>query len=337
MTSKKKMLICGGTGFIGRNLIEYFLRQKEYQITATHWTRPIPRELQGVGMDWVRADLRDPQAVDRIVQGQNIILQAAATTSGAKDILERPYLHVTDNAVMNSYLLRAAHDQGCEHFVFFSCTVMYNDSKSNVVEEDLDYQLTKKYFGVGWTKVYIEKMCEFFAQLGRTRFTAIRHSNIYGPHDKFDLERSHVFGATVTKVMQATDQIIVWGEGTEERDLLYVDDLSAFVDAALHKQTSSYETVNVGLGKSISIRRLVEKIIQHSQKNIRIAHDLSKPSIPFKLSMDIQKANRVFGWQPRVSLDEGVQKTLEWYKSNHTHGSNHSSGRKRDEAQVPSA
>ena len=87
------------------------------------------------------------------------------------------------------------------------------------------------YFGIGWTKLYIEKMCEFFSRLGVTKHTVIRHTNVFGPHDKFDLERSHVFGATVTKAMTSTTgAITVWGTGEEARDLIYVDDLVRFVE-----------------------------------------------------------------------------------------------------------
>ena len=70
----------------------------------------------------------------------------------------------------------------------------------------------------------------------KTKYTIVRHSNIYGPHDKFDLEKSHVFGATITKVMQAKDKIEVWGEGKEIRDFLYIDDLIDFIKKALLKQ-----------------------------------------------------------------------------------------------------
>ena len=98
---------------------------------------------------------------------------------------------------------------------------------------DANVPMEPRYFASGWTKIYIEKMCEFLRRLGVTRHTVIRHSNVFGPHDKFDLERSHVFGATVTKVMTAADgKMVVWGRGEEARDLLYVGDLVDFVTRA---------------------------------------------------------------------------------------------------------
>ena len=159
-------------------------------------------------------------------------------------------------------------------------------------------------------------MCEFYSRIGPAQYTAIRHSNIYGPFDKYDLERSHVFGATVTKVMAAPEggKITVWGEGSEEKDLLHVDDLLAFVDRVLDKQKSPFELINVGQGESISIRSLVEKIIQHSGKSLTLEFDRTQPSIPFKLCLDIERAKRFYQWEPKISLDEGIAKTLEWYR-----------------------
>ena len=92
-------------------------------------------------------------------------------------------------------------------------------------------------------------MCQFYSRLGKTKHTVIRHSNMYGPYDKYDLEKSHVFGATVTKVMESKDgKVNVWGTGEEKRDLLYVEDLVDFIDTALNNQSSPYELFNVGLG-----------------------------------------------------------------------------------------
>ena len=174
------------------------------------------------------------------------------------------------------------------------------------------------YFGVGWTKVYVEKMCEFYSSLGRTKHTAIRHSNTYGPYDKYDLEKSHMFGATITKVMNAKDgdEVVVWGDGSTERDLLYVDDVVDFIDLAIKNQKTQYELINVGYGSSFSVSEIVSKIVNFSGKNLKISHDMTKPSINTKLSLCSNKAKRIFGWSPKINLDEGIKRTIAWYNSN---------------------
>ena len=311
---KKKMLICGATGFIGRNLLEHYCSTDEYDIRATYHNKPALTEYD---VEWVHADLKDANDVKSALKDVDIILQFAATTSGANDIVNRPYIHVTDNAIMNSLILRECYEQSIEHIVFPSCTVMYqpSDNAQNESDWSANDEIFPTYFGVGNTKVYIEKMCEFFARLGRTRHTVMRHSNMYGPYDKYDLERSHVFGATVTKVMENDNGVInVWGTGEGARDLLHVDDLVNFVDAAIHKQESMYELFNVGVGNAVKIIDLIKKIIMHSGKDLKIEHDLSKPTIPTSLFLDCTKAKDLLGWEPQIDIDQGIQKTLKWYK-----------------------
>jgi GDP-L-fucose synthase len=312
---KKKVLICGATGFVGRNMVEHFAKNPSYEVHAVRFNRP---EYKIENVIWHKADLRKPEDIERVIKGIDIIIQAAATTSGSKDIVTRPYIHVTDNAVMNSYLFRAAFEHKVKNVIFFSCTVMYQSSSEPLKESDFDENrpLHPRYFGVGNTKIYIEKMCEFYSRISETKYTAIRHSNIYGPHDKFDFERSHVFGATVSKVMLAEDKITVWGTGEEERDLLYVDDLNNFVELAINNQKEKYRLYNCGLGKAVTIKELVNKIVKASGKHLKIEHDLSQPTIKTSLFLDCSLAEKELGWKPKINLDEGIKRTIKWWDKN---------------------
>jgi GDP-L-fucose synthase len=313
---KQNVLICGASGFIGRNIAEKFAENDQFEVYGTfHDSTP----WNSSKIKWVQANLNNSQEVDNVVSGMDIIIQAAATTSGTKDIVNKPYYHVTDNAVMNSLILRSAYEHSVKNLVFFSCTIMYPSSDVPLKEDEFDanQEMHSNYFGAGWTKVYNEKMCEFYSRLGRTRHTVLRHSNIYGPHDKYDLEKSHVFGATMTKVMTAKDKkITVWGTGEEERDLLYVDDLVDFIELALMKQKTSFQLYNVGYGSSISIKKLVTKIIDCSKKDLKIQHDLSQPTTKTKLCLDCSKAKEQLGWYPKHTLEDGIKKTMAWYKTN---------------------
>jgi nucleoside-diphosphate-sugar epimerase len=197
---------------------------------------------------------------------------------------------------------------------------MYQSSDFPIKESEFNAnkEIYPSYFGVGWTKVYIEKMCEFYSRMGNTKYTVIRHSNIYGPYDKFDLEKSHAFGANMTKVMTVKNggKIEVWGTGEEKRDLLYISDLVDFIGLVIDKQKKQFELFNVGYGSSISINSLIKKMIDCSNKDIRIEYDSSKPQIKTKICLDITKAKNIVGWVPKITIDEGIRKTMEWYKSN---------------------
>ncbi len=304
---------------MGRNIAEYFENIDGYEVYAVGLKRKLPNFPDN---RFFTANLTNRAEVAELFDSHkfDIVIQAAATTSGSKDILERPYLHVTDNAVMNSLILQACYDYDVGHFLFLSCGVMYNPERSPVREEDfyLDEGIFDKYFGVGWTKVYVEKMSKFFAGLGKTKHTVIRHSNTYGPYDKYDLEKSHMFGATITKVMTAEDgdEIVVWGDGSTERDLLYVDDVVDFIHKAIEIQTANYKLYNVGYGESISVKDIVQKIVSTSGKNLSIRHDLEKPSINTKLALVSEKAFKELGWKHKTSIDEGIEKTIRWFSEN---------------------
>ena len=308
-----KLIILGASGFIGRNMVDYFAKKDEFNIIAVSKNRKESHNDYS-NVAHINRDLRIPGALSEELKSADAVLQFAATTSGAKDIVERPYIHVTDNAVMNSYLLRESYEAGIKHFIFPSCTVMLGPGEGQKESEwDASKEIHKTYFGVGNTKVYIEKMCEFYSRLG-LKCTAIRHSNVYGKHDKFDLERSHVLGATIRKVVNAKENssIEVWGTGKARRDFLHIDDLCDFVYAALNNQKNSFDLFNCGCGYSTSINELVQMIIDVSGKKLEICNNLEKPDIPTALSLDCSKARDLLGWYPRKELSNGLLETYNW-------------------------
>jgi nucleoside-diphosphate-sugar epimerase len=319
MNNKKKLLICGCTGFLGTNLVKHFRKLGNYDVYGV----ALRRQPKNLPEDkFFKIDLTNKEQVNNLFRNNDfdIVVQAAASTSGSKDILERPYIHVTDNALMNALILQACYDNDIEHFIFTSCGVMYNPDRTPVTEEDyhIEEDIFPNYYGVGWTKVYVEKLCNFYSRFNKTKHTVMRLSNAYGPHDKYDLEKSHFFGATITKVMQSqnNDDLVVWGDGLTERDLLHVDDVTNFIQKAIENQDSYYELYNVGYGNSFSVKKIVEMIIESSGKNLNIKHDLEKPSINTKLALVSDKAHRELGWKPEITIEQGIQKTIMWYKDN---------------------
>lgn len=312
---KRRVIVLGATGFIGRNLVEQLSLRDDLEVFATWHERP---PFERTGVKWMQANLLLDGDVRRVLHGMDVVVQAAATTSGSADIISRPHIHVTDNAVMNSLILRACHDLHVSRFIFLSCSVMYASSAEAVSEDaPLDYEaIHDKYFGVAWTKLYVEKLCQFYSRIGSLSAVAIRHSNVYGAHDKFDLARSHVFGASLTKVMTARKSIVVWGDGKEGRDLLHVDDLCQLVSLLIDVDSLGFTLLNAGSGHAVSVDDLVTLMIKTSGRHLRIYHDFSKPTIPTTVSLDYSKAYRLLGWEPRMSLKEGVKETMKWWTAN---------------------
>lgn len=294
----KKMLILGSTGFIGKACVEYFTKKGKYEIAT------------------VDGDLRDESFVKRVMEGQDIVLQMAATTTGSKDVIQRPWLHVTDNAVMNSWIMREAHLQGVEHVIFPSCTVMYPHGEDLKKETDWDIQPDSPYFGVANMKVYVESLCEFYSKLGSTKYTAIRHSNVYGPGDKFDFDRCHMVPAMVRKVEEANKEIEVWGSGKAKRDVLFIDDLLDMFDKVIDKQTEPYRLYNCGAGTAVSIPHIISTIAKAAKKDISLVYDTTKPDIPTTTVLDCSKALDELDWSSTTSLEDGLEATLDWYTRN---------------------
>lgn len=314
--SKKKILVLGASGFIGYNCLLHFSKNHKFIVSGTYNNNK-PKNIKGVKL--YKLDLTDKSKIRNIFKGIDILIQAAATTSGAKDIVSKPYMHVNDNAIMNSFVTKLAYDNKIKHVIVFSCTVMYKSSKHALKESDFDPrdEMYEKYFGAGWMKVFVEKMSEFYSRFKVNRYTLIRHTNIYGPHDKFDLDKSHVFGATLTKVLKNNNGLIdVWGDGNEKRNFLYISDLMNFIDLVINKQKSFFEIYNVGSKESVSISHLVKEIIKISQKKIKINYQKAKPSLKIDILIDSSKAKKQIGWEPEVSLSEGIKKTILWYKKN---------------------
>ena len=145
----------------------------------------------------------------------------------------------------------------------------------------------------------------------------IKHANTYGVYDKFDLNKGHVLAATVRKVLEAKKEIEAWGDGSEARDLIYVQDVCDFIALAIEKQEKPYELFHVSAGYAVTIKELIEKIIKHSGKDITVKWNPMKPTVKFTLALDHSKAKRLFGWEPKIDLDEGLRRSIEFYKQHY--------------------
>tara|TARA_R110000851_G_scaffold181770_2_gene330817 strand:- start:1814 stop:2770 length:957 start_codon:yes stop_codon:yes gene_type:complete len=315
---KKTMLICGADGFIGKSALDHF--KEKYEITATLFGTPSPRRGVVSGVKYVSIDLRNESEVIELFDKNHfdVVLQAAATTTGAKDVVERPYVHVTDNTVMNAWIFREAMRTKVGHLLFPSCTVMYQPKE--VPQSELDWspldEMYPAYFGVGNMKVFCENMCDFYSRIGETKFTAFRHSNVYGPYDKFDLDKCHVVPAFVNKVINAKDTLEIWGKGQASRDIIYIDDLVDFIEKCIDKQEDNYELYNCGAGEAYPILELAKTIMNLNNKDLQFKFDLTKPDIPTTVILDCSKAKEQLGWSPRTDVIEGLKRTSEWYIKN---------------------
>lgn len=314
---KTRVLVTGASGFIGRNIFEGLSQRKDFEVFGTYLKKR--REFYR-NPRMIRADLTRMEDAFEVTKGMDVVIHAAALSSGVK-IAADPLSFVPVNIAMNNCVYQAVYANKVTHMIFLSCSVLYPMNLGYPVKET-DFNFDKiydKYRYGALVKICGEELARMYAEKRRNKFTVIRHSNIYGPYDKYDLEKGHVFAATITKVMQVHDEgtIEVWGNGEEKRDLLHSYDLVRFISMAIDQSDYDYEVFNVGTGYSLSVNELVNKIIYFSSKNLSIVYNILDPFVvPVSIALDYTKARKRFGWIPFMTLNQGIRETLEWYREN---------------------
>ena len=309
-----KVLVAGATGLVGSNLVKRILDEGAH-VRATLYKRdPVVVDPR---IEYISSDLRLAQDCARAVEGIQHVHLCAATTSGAATIASAPMIHVTPNILINTQMLEAAYHAGVEKFIWLGSTVAYPMSSKPMREEELlTGEPFEKYFFAGWAKRFMEVLCQMYGEKLSKKMTTIvlRPTNVYGPNDDFEFATSHVIPALIRKVVERLDPIEVWGDGSEVRDAIYVDDMvEAMVKAASTLQ--AYTAINIGLGKGYSVKEILRTVLEiDGYSGAKVMFDPSKPTmIPIRL-IDTSKAESMLGFRAKTDLAEGIRNTINWYR-----------------------
>ena len=313
MNKESKILILGATGFVGRNLAEKLYKEGYTNLRNHGFTR----KLEGFG-EAVQGDLRDEKFVEEIMKGVDVVYHCAASTSNAVDTIYAPLLHVTPNVIINALTMEKAYKEKVKKFIFLSSSTIYPESGERaVLESDNIYEsIYKTYYPVGWMKRYAEVLCKMYSEIliNPMQTVIVRPANLYGPHDKYDLDKCHVTPASIIKVATRLNPIPVWGDGTEIRDLLYVEDFVEALQIIMEKE-KGHEIYNVGSNCGYSVNHVIDvlKEIEGLESPIDYVNNKA-PMIPTRL-IDSFKIYDKLGWTAKTTIYEGLEKTLNWYKS----------------------
>lgn len=309
--ASKNVLIAGGTGLIGTNLT---LRLKKLgaNVRATFFSQK-PHVLPEI---FRRFDFTELDQCVEATKDMQYVFICAAQTFGAKMMKEQPTALVLPNLRINSGLLEACRLNKVEKILFVSSSTVYQEAFYPIREEELDlnkptYDL---YLGVGWMKRYIEQLCKFYHKVYGMKIGIVRPTNIYGPFDKFDDDKSHVLPALIKRALKKENPYVVWGDGHNVRDFIYVDD---FVEDLLNvlERHCTCDPLNVSSGTSIRIREAVKIILESCGHIVEPQYDANKPNaIPYRM-INTTKFNSIFGERERTPFNEGIQKTVQWYQS----------------------
>jgi len=309
----KKILVTGGAGFIGSNLIKRLLDFGVIIRATVHKNEP---KIKDWRIEYVTSDLTKPEDCRRVCQDIDYVFLCAANTSGAAVMEKTPLAHLTPNLMMNALMLEAAYSAGVEKVLFISSNSIYPVTNYPVKEGDANFEFFDKYFIVGWMKRFSEIMCEMYStKIGKPMQTVIvRPANIYGPFDDFEWETSHVLPALIRRVVERHDPITVWGDGKDIKDFIYIDD---FIDAMIlvMDRIKEFDVLNIASGKEYCLRDMIDIIIKlDGYENADVQYDTSKPTMIPKRLINASKAKRLLGFEAKTSIEEGLRKTIEWYK-----------------------
>lgn len=321
MLNNAKVLVAGGAGFIASNLILRLIAEGAAVRATLH---DKPAKIAAPGVEWMKVDLRQPEDCAKVCAGMDYVVMAAANTQGAAVIRTNPLAHVTPNVPMNTYMLDAAYQARVRRFLFISSGAAYPDTGDRPVREDEMFagEPHPVYHAVAWMKRYAEILCETYANRIKEPMpcTVVRPSNVYGPHDKFDFATSHVTAAQIRRVAERHRPIEVWGTGADVRDLIYIDD---FIEGLVRALATEHRflAVNICSGCGVTVRQILETALKvDGFDDAEVRYDASKPStIPVRL-IDNSRAKEVLGFAATTSLEEGLRRTLAWYREHPFNG-----------------
>lgn len=312
--NNKKVLVAGGTGFVGSNMIEALLGFGAHVRATQHGHAP---QIKDPRAEFVEANLLIKEDCARVAAGMDYVIMAAANTSGAAVMEKTPLVHVTPNVIMNALMLEAAYEAGVKKYLWLSSNTVYPSANYPVKEEDIwSGPPFDKYFSVAWMKRFGEIMCEMYATKIKNpmQVVVVRPANIYGEYDDFEWETSHVVPALIRKVVERHDPIEVWGDGNDIKDLIYVKD---FVQGALTAlgTMESFDPINIGTGLPVTVKDvLAAALAAEGYSNARIVFNTSKPTMIPKRLIDVSKAKRILGFSATTSLADGIARTVAWYR-----------------------
>lgn len=309
-----RVLVTGGTGFIGTHFVKTLLDQGAKVTVPIHKREPL---IQHANLKAVSADLIDLNDCVRLCENIDYVFHAAGAVSAAGTTVSNPMSAITANLILTARVLEAVMSSNVRRILIFSSgTTAYPLVNHPVKEEEMwTTPPPDVYFGYGWMRRYLELLGEFVAQKSDIGVAICRPTAVYGRHDDFNPKTSHVIPALIRRAVERENPYVVWGTGDELRDFLHVEDLVRGCLLLLEKHAVN-DPINIGYGKAASIKEIVNIIVKAAKYgDANIEFDITKPTTIPKRIVDVSKAKDVLGFEPSISLENGLADTVAWYES----------------------
>lgn len=316
MSDNTRVLVTGAGGFIGHHLTKYLVN-KGYCVRGVD-IKP-PDYEPSAAHEFMLLDLRTADNCLTATEGMDEVYALAANMGGIGFIETHKGVIVRDNTLINLHTIEAARENRVKRFLYTSSACVYpgylqKDANVTPLREEDAYPADAED-GYGWEKLYMERIARHYREDFGLPTRIVRFHNIYGPLGTYDGGREKSPAAICRKVAMAEDggAIEVWGDGLQTRSYCYIDDC---VEGIYRLMRSSYaEPLNLGTDRLVSINELVDIVARIAGKRLSKEHDVTKPQGVRGRNSDNSRLRQVLDWEPSITLEQGLERTYVWIRS----------------------
>jgi len=307
MFKDKRILVTGGTGMIGRELVSLLHKEgARLRVVSMDNGNGLPSDV-----DFKKLNLISYDNCLQACEGMDYVFHLAGIKVSAGISQTRPASHFVPNVLFNTNMLEAARVSKAERYLYTSSVGVYAPAER--FYEDAVWKTfpsEKDWFG-GWAKRIGELQAAAYGiEYGWKEIAIVRPANVYGPYDNFDPQNAMVIPSLIRRVLDGENPLVVWGDGSEIRDFVFARDVARGMLLAL--QHADGRPINLGSGAGFTIKQLVETICACVPNAPDITWDISKKAGDAIRIMDIERARNI-GYTPSVSLHDGIKETIEWF------------------------
>ncbi|MCA9370309.1 MAG: NAD-dependent epimerase/dehydratase family protein [Pseudomonadales bacterium] len=298
----KRIIVTGGSGFLGKHLITRLLTEG-HQVTNID-LRPFD------GCETFIADVKDQEAMKELIVDADVVFHLASLIEAGESV-KQPQRYIDDNISGTLNVLEAMRANGVASIVFSSSAAVYGEPTQTPLTEEAVTLPTNPY---GMTKLAMEGLVSSYVATHGLTGVALRYFNLYGPGEDHQPE-THAIPRFIKQIYD-DESVTVWGDGGHQRDFVYIDDVvTAHVQALelLDKQPNRYHYYNLSTEQPATVLQIAQKIGHLLGKEPRIEHFPDRLGDPRVLYASAVKVRESLGWRATVFLDEGLEKTVEWF------------------------
>ena len=309
----KRVVVTGGSGFVGTHYLEELLNRGAIVKTHIH-ERPL--QIKDNRIEVVKnIDLQNIDDSMKLIDGADYVIHSAGNIANPK-LVPTDFQIALNQITLITNVLEASYKCSVKGFVDINSSTGYPDRRYPITEDEYwDDEPYISYYGYGWMRRYREKVMEHTSHLTDMKIGIARGTAIFGPYDNFNLKTCHVIPALIKRVLSGENPLIVWGSPDVVRDFLYVKDVVKGALLVL-ENGESMRPYNLGYGSTITIGEIVDTILKVTGKTPKVEWDNSKPTtIPFR-ACSTDRIQKELGFKPTHTFKQGIGKTINWYLKN---------------------